>query len=68
MRGSPDCFCVRVVDEISAPRAVSLTYGENGGRRGGRHYLPWHRFYRLLERYPLPRPVVVHSVYQRPHK
>ena len=31
-------------------------------RRGG---YPWPQFTRLLERYPLPRPVVVHSVYRR---
>ncbi len=31
-------------------------------RRGG---YPWPRFARLLERYALPRPVVVHSVYRR---
>ena len=30
-------------------------------RRGG---YPWPRFIRLLERYTLPRPVVVHSVYR----
>jgi len=31
-------------------------------RRGSRY--PWSRFARLLERYPLPRVVVVHSVYR----
>jgi hypothetical protein len=30
-------------------------------RRAG--YLPWDRFVRLLERYPLPAARVVHSVY-----
>jgi RNA-directed DNA polymerase len=30
-------------------------------RRAGRY--PWSDFLRLLERYPLPRPVVAHSVY-----
>jgi len=33
-------------------------------RRSGRGAMPWPRFSRLLERYPLPRPVVVHSVYR----
>jgi group II intron reverse transcriptase/maturase len=27
--------------------------------------IPWSRFNRLLERYPLPRAVVIHSVYRR---
>jgi group II intron reverse transcriptase/maturase len=27
--------------------------------------IPWPRFNRLLERYPLPRAVVIHSVYRR---
>jgi RNA-directed DNA polymerase len=26
--------------------------------------IPWERLYRLLERYPLPPPIVVHSVYR----
>jgi len=34
-------------------------------RRSQRAYLDWVRFRRLLERYPLPRPVVVHSVFRR---
>jgi len=34
-------------------------------RRSQRAYLSWADFSRLLERYPLPRPVVVHSVYRR---
>jgi group II intron reverse transcriptase/maturase len=33
-------------------------------RRSQRAYLDWPRFQRLLERYPLPAPVVVHSVYR----
>lgn len=33
-------------------------------RRSRRGHMPWERFHRLLERYPLPRPVVVHSVYR----
>jgi len=32
-------------------------------RRSRRTTMPWPRFVRLLERYPLPRPVVVHSIY-----
>ena len=34
------------------------------GHRSQRAYLDWQRFSRLLQRYPLPRPVVVHSVYR----
>ena len=33
-------------------------------RRTGRGAMPWPRFARLLKRYPLPPPQVVHSVYQ----
>jgi RNA-directed DNA polymerase len=34
-------------------------------RRSQRARLHWERFNRLLKRYPLPSPVVVHSVYRR---
>jgi RNA-directed DNA polymerase len=34
-------------------------------RRSQRAYLDWPRFRRLLERYRLPPPVVVHSVFRR---
>ena len=39
------------------------------GRRSQRAYFGWPTFVRLLTRYPLPMPVVVHSVYrpQRNH-
>jgi len=37
-------------------------------RRSQRRNMPWSRFKRLLERYPLPRAVVVHSVYRRAAK
>jgi group II intron reverse transcriptase/maturase len=33
-------------------------------RRTGRGAMPWPRFERVLKRYPLPRPEVVHSVYR----
>ena len=33
-------------------------------RRTGRGAMPWPRFMRVLKRYPLPPPVVVHSVYR----
>jgi len=33
-------------------------------RRSQRSYIDWERFRRLLERYPLPEPEVVHSVYR----
>jgi len=31
-------------------------------RRSQKAYISWVKFRRLLERYPLPQPVVVHSV------
>ena len=31
------------------------------GRRHSDGQIPWERMYRLLERYPLPAPVVVHE-------
>ena len=34
-------------------------------RRSQRRAMPWDRFNRLLKRYPLPPPRVVHSVYTR---
>ena len=34
-------------------------------RRNRRRDMIWERFNRLLERYPLPRPKIVHSVYTR---
>ncbi|HEU5181102.1 MAG TPA: group II intron reverse transcriptase/maturase [Candidatus Polarisedimenticolia bacterium] len=33
-------------------------------RRSRRTTMPWPRFERLLERYPLPPPVAVHSIYR----
>lgn len=33
-------------------------------RRSQRTQMPWERFHRLLERYPLPPAVIVHSVYR----
>lgn len=38
-------------------------------RRSQKGYLDWEKFKRILERYPLPTPVVVHSIYrqQRTH-
>ncbi len=38
------------------------------GRRHRAGEVPWERMYRLLERYPLPRAIVVHSVYRRASK
>ncbi len=32
------------------------------GRRSQKSYFGWPTFVRLLDRYPLPKPVVVHSV------
>jgi len=34
-------------------------------RRSNRARMGWDRYRRLLERYPLPAPVVVHSIYRR---
>jgi len=34
-------------------------------RRAAHHHMPWDRFARLLERYPLPRAIAVHSIYRR---
>jgi hypothetical protein len=31
----------------------------------GRGAMPWSRFTRVLKRYPLPPPIVVHSIYRR---
>ena len=33
-------------------------------RRTGRGAMPWPRFMRVLKRYPLPPPRVVHSIYR----
>ncbi|HMB03413.1 MAG TPA: hypothetical protein VKP69_06685 [Isosphaeraceae bacterium] len=38
------------------------------GRRHRGGQVPWERMYRLLERYPLPPAIVVHSVYRRAAK
>ncbi|NIM50855.1 MAG: group II intron reverse transcriptase/maturase [Gemmatimonadales bacterium] len=35
------------------------------GRRSQRAYFDWSKFVRLLQRYPLPKPVVVRSVYRK---
>jgi RNA-directed DNA polymerase len=37
-------------------------------RRSWASRLPWDHFNRFLERFPLPKPVVVHSVYRRTAK
>ena len=34
------------------------------GRRSQLGYISWPHYARLLDRYPLPRPVVVHTVYR----
>ena len=33
-------------------------------RRSQRRHMPWARFLRLLQRYPLPPPIAVHSAYR----
>ena len=45
-------------------REVTRTWRKWLSRRHRRGSHPWPQFTRLLERYPLPRPVVVHSVYR----
>ena len=35
-------------------------------RRGSNRSMGWEKFKRMLERYPLPPAVVVHSMYRRP--
>lgn len=49
--------------------AAKRTWKKWLGRRSQRAYFDWPTFVRLLARYPLPLPVVVHSVYgpQRTH-
>lgn len=41
--------------------AVSQRWQKWLNRRSSRRHMPWDRFQRLLERHPLPRPVIVHS-------
>lgn len=45
-------------------REVERAWRKWLGRRSHRAYLSWERFSRLLERYPLPPPRVVHSIYR----
>jgi RNA-directed DNA polymerase len=42
---------------------VERTWRKWLNRRSSGRHMPWDRFKRLLERYPLPPPCVVHSVY-----
>jgi len=44
--------------------AVTRLWRKWLGRRKRAAPIPWPLFQRLLERYPLPRPVIVHSVYR----
>ena len=46
-------------------QAVRRTWRKWLSRRSQRAYLDWEHFSRLLERYPLTPPVVVHSVFRR---
>jgi group II intron reverse transcriptase/maturase len=43
---------------------VHCTWQKWLNRRTGRGAMPWSRFERVLKRYPLPRPEVVHSIYR----
>lgn len=45
-------------------RAVTGLWRKWLGRRHRNGEVPWERMYRLLERYPLPPAIVVHSVYR----
>ena len=38
------------------------------GRRSQRGHVEWPRFVAMLERYPLPKPVAIHSAYRRAAK
>lgn len=40
---------------------VKMAWHKWLNRRSGRKHMPWPRFDKLLERYPLPRPRIVHS-------
>ena len=44
-------------------RAVTRLWRKWLGRRVREEPIPWTRFQGLLERHPLPRPVIVHAVY-----
>jgi group II intron reverse transcriptase/maturase len=44
---------------------VGRTWRKWLARRSGRNHMPWDRFDRLLQRYPLPPARVVHSIYRR---
>lgn len=44
---------------------VGRTWQKWLARRSRRNHMPWDRFNRLLERYPLPPARVVHSIYRR---
>lgn len=47
---------------------VEHTWRKWLNRRSGHRSMPWERFGHLKMRYPLPQPVVVHSVYRRAAK
>ncbi len=46
-------------------RGVQMYWRKWLDRRSQRARMSWERFARLLERYPLPQPVVVHSIYRQ---
>lgn len=46
-------------------RTVRRLWKKSIGRRSQRERVTWESCERMLEPYPLPRPVVVHSVYRR---
>ena len=46
-------------------QGVQRRWGDRLSRRSHRAYVSWAGFYRLMERYPLPPPVIVHSVLRR---
>lgn len=50
---------------LSFWHGVKLRWKKWLSRRSQRAYLDWVRFRRLLERYPLKPPVVVHSIFRR---
>jgi group II intron reverse transcriptase/maturase len=44
--------------------AVERVWQKWLNRRSSRNHMPWERFKRLLERYPLPPALIVHSAYR----
>ena len=50
---------------LSFYKGVQRSWRKWLSRRSQKAYISWPKFHRLLERHPLPQPVVVHSVMRR---